>query len=174
MICSKLNKMAYFVIDGLDECPSGEKDLVLESIKQCQESQKILLCVSLRWEPDVQSRFRPTQLTSPTYSSIPQQHPELEAYINSEIDGCINSGRLQIASEELIPVIKNVLGLKSKGMFLWVSLLITCICSLTSDYDIVQALDDLPQSLAEIYGRLLDSMLPHISDIRKQYCNWFR
>ena len=155
-ICSKLNKVVYFVIDGLDECISEEKDLFLENMKRCQESQKISLCVSLRWEPDVQSGFCPTQLTSPTYSSIPEQNPEVEAYINSEIDACINSGRLQIASEELIPAMKKVLGLKSKGMFLWVSLLITCVCSLTSDYDIIQALNDLPQSLAEIYGRLLD------------------
>ena len=150
-------KPIYLVLDGLDQCESDQQEIILKTIKALQESIKILLCISARWEPDQNPIPQMGELSSLTTYKIPEDNPDIVAFIDTEINDCISSGRLTISSREIIPIVKELLASKSEGMFLWASLSLKMLCSQPSEHDILQALQDLPlpNNLPEVYSRLL-------------------
>ena len=147
------NRKAYVVLDGLDECETAERVTVLEFICAFQRSFTLLLCLSSRLEPDSTSKLRPGQITAPRFTVIPDVNPDIEAFIKSELEICISCGKLIIGDPAIILEIRDALIVGSQGIFLWVVLQIMSLCSMKSDYDIRQALADLPKDLSETYSR---------------------
>ncbi|KAF2179093.1 hypothetical protein K469DRAFT_674764, partial [Zopfia rhizophila CBS 207.26] len=149
------NRKAYFVLDGLDECNSTERNILIQQLRKLQESFALSLCVSLRLEPNNTLILSSEQFTAARVISIPDKNPDIEAFIEAKLESCIKSQKLVIGNPNLILEIQDTLLKGSQGMFLWVALQIESLCAMRTDDAIQNALADLPKDLPETYSRIL-------------------
>ncbi|CAI7623036.1 unnamed protein product [Penicillium glandicola] len=149
----------FLVVDGLDELHEQQRDIVIQQLSDLQnETFAMLLCISLREDPNenpLKTNF--TQLAAPVVTAIPNNTPDIEDFIETELESRIESGKLTIGSPLLILEIQDALLNGSQGMFLWVALQIESLCAMESDEEIRQALADLPKDLSETFSRTLRS-----------------
>ncbi len=146
---------AYFVLDGLDECDYSEREILTEQLRKLQTTFALLLCVSLRVEPNNALELSLGQFTAARVTSVPDDNPDIEAFIGAELESCIESRKLVIGEPALILEIQDALLERSEGMFLWVALQIQSLCSMKTDQAIRDALADLPKDLSETFSRIL-------------------
>ncbi|KAJ6018964.1 hypothetical protein N7522_001031 [Penicillium canescens] len=146
---------AYIVIDGIDECEYSERRILMEELKRLQDTFAIRLCISLRLEPNKPLEVNTDGLMHTTISPIPDNSSEIGAFIQAELESCIESQRLVVGDPHLILEIRDTLSQRSQGMFLWVVLQIETLCVMDSDHAIRQALEDLPSNLRETFSRIL-------------------
>ncbi|KAJ6071845.1 hypothetical protein N7499_009859 [Penicillium canescens] len=146
---------AYIVIDGIDECEYSERRILMEELKRLQDTFAIRLCISLRLEPNKPLEVNTDGLMHTTISPIPDNSSEIGAFIQAELESCIESQRLVVGDPHLILEIRDTLSQRSQGMFLWVVLQIETLCMMDSDHAIRQALEDLPSNLRETFSRIL-------------------
>ncbi|KAJ5448381.1 hypothetical protein N7445_003202 [Penicillium cf. griseofulvum] len=149
----------FLVVDGLDELDAHQRDIVLQQLSDLQSDTFVmLLCISLREGPNenpLKTNF--TQLAAPVITSIPNNTPDIEHFIETELESRIESGKLTIGSPLLILEIQDALLKGSQGMFLWVALQIDSLCAMESDEEIREALAGLPKDLSETFSRTLRS-----------------
>lgn len=146
---------AYFILDGLDECDSAERQILIQQLRRLQKSFIMLLCVSLRVEPGNTLKLSLENFTAARIASIPDDNPDIAAFIDAELGNCIESKNLLIGNPTLILEIQDALLKRSQGMFLWVALQIKSLCDMETDHAIRQALADLPKDLSETFSRIL-------------------
>jgi ankyrin repeat protein len=145
----------YFVLDGLDECDYEERETLVQALRKIQEKRKLLVCASFRKEPNKGLQPMTTQLSATRVVSLPDDNPDIEAFIEAELERCLRQERLVIGDPTLILKIQDALSEGSQGMFLWVALQIQTLCSMKTDYAIQEALTDLPKDLSETFARIL-------------------
>ena len=146
---------AYFVLDGLDECDYNERSTLILQLRKLQDTFTMLLCISFRLEPDNVLKLNPEDFTAPRSISIPEDNPDIEFFIENELENCIESKKLVIGNPTLILEIRDALLQGSQGMFLWVALQIISLYAMKTDDAIRQALVDLPKDLSETFTRIL-------------------
>ncbi|KAH0547752.1 hypothetical protein FGG08_000009 [Glutinoglossum americanum] len=142
---------AYFILDGLDGCDYAERKILIRQLRKLQETFTLALCVSIRNALILRSeRFIATGI-----ASIPEENPDIEAFIETELASCIESGEIVIKDPGLILKIQDTLLKGSQGMFLWVALQIKSLGFMETDGAIFRALADLPKDLSETFTRIL-------------------
>ncbi|KAF2804460.1 uncharacterized protein BDZ99DRAFT_452051 [Mytilinidion resinicola] len=146
---------AYFVLDGLDECDDEEKETLVRALRKIQEKLKVLVCASFREEPNNGLQSIINQLLATRAVSIPDDNPDIEAFIEADLKRCLRQERLTIGDPTLILDIQDALSKGSQGMFLWVALQIQSLCSMKTDHAIREALADLPKDLSSTFARIL-------------------
>src|ERR1700733_3582501 len=149
------NHKAYFILDGLDECDDTERQILIRQLRELQEMFALLICVSFRLEAGNSLRLSSEQFTTPTVITIPDDNPDIERFISTELESCIQSGKLAIGNPALILEIQDALLEKAQGMFLWVALQIESLCAEKTYEAIRQTLSDLPKDLPETFSRIL-------------------
>ena len=149
------NYKAYFILDGLDECDYTEGKILIQELRKLQNTFVLLLCVSLRLEPNNALKLSPEQFNNATTFSIPDNNPDIKVFIGAELESCVESRKLVIGNPALILEIQDALLKGSQGMFLWVALQIESLCAMKTDNDIRDALADLPKDLSETFSRIL-------------------
>jgi hypothetical protein len=112
------NCKAYFILDGLDECDYTERKVLIQQLQKLQEIFTLLLCVSFRLEPNNALKWGSEQFTAAIITLIPDDNPDIEAFIGTELESCIESKKLAIGNPALILEIQDALLEKSQGMFL--------------------------------------------------------
>ncbi|KAF7114771.1 hypothetical protein CNMCM5793_000310 [Aspergillus hiratsukae] len=142
------------VLDGLYECPESEQQTTIELLHQLQQHFKILICLSFR--KDTENHVKTL--------TIPENNPDIEAYIDAELRERLESDRLCVGDPAIILSIQHALVTGAQGMFLWASLLLDCICVEQTDEGILQALDSLPQSLSETFTRVLQQAIKELCE----------
>jgi ankyrin repeat protein len=145
----------YLVLDGLDECALMDKAILVPALQKIQEKMSISVCASFREEPNNGLQAIAEQLLDAHIVCIPKNNPDIEAFIEADLERCLRQGRLNIRDPTLISKIQDALLEGSQGMFLWVTLQIQSLCSMNTDYAIQEALSDLPKDLSETYARVL-------------------
>ncbi|KAJ5909564.1 hypothetical protein N7504_004207 [Penicillium tannophilum] len=148
---------AYLVIDGLDECETADRQIVIEELRWLQQRISLLVCASVRKEPrDLYGiDLAWERLESAEIAATPDNASDIEVFIETELELCIRSGKLTIGNPLLILEIQDALLKGSQGMFLWVALQIDNLCTMCTDEAIRQALVDLPRTLSETFHRIL-------------------
>ena len=148
---------AYFILDGLDECNVIERNTVIQQLRKLQETFALRLCVSLRLGPANFHILDPQlqQLIAAKTISIPDDNPEIDAFIMSELESHVESGKLKLGHPALVLEIYEALTKGSQGMFLWAALQVESICAMRTDEAIRQALRNLPKDLPETFSRIL-------------------
>lgn len=145
----------YFLLDGLDEIEPKVREKLFSYLqglqKSAQEMFPLLLCVSVRLEPNNTLRSWPGNVDA---ISIPEDNPDIKLYIDDELERCIESGKLVIGNPTLILEIQQALYQKAQGMFLWVAIQIKLLCSMKIDHTIKEALLDLLRDLSETFSRV--------------------
>ncbi|KAK1751314.1 hypothetical protein QBC47DRAFT_434211 [Echria macrotheca] len=146
----------YVILDGLDECEADEKILLLGYLKELQTFLRIHLCVSLRLEANRGKWKEYDRLDPDILLAIPENNPDIAEFVKFELRSLLDSGELAVSDAGLVREIEDRLITGSKGMFLWVSLQLQTIChKYGTDRDIRRALQSLPQSLPDVYKRIL-------------------
>ncbi|KAJ5998550.1 hypothetical protein N7451_006360 [Penicillium sp. IBT 35674x] len=155
--CLPPEMKAYLVIDGLDECETADRQLVIEELRWLQQRISLLICASVRKEPrDLYGiDLAWERLESAEIVATPDNASDIEVFIETELELCIRSGKLTIGNPLLILEIQDALLKGSQGMFLWVALQIDNLCTMCTDEAIRQALVDLPRTLSETFNRIL-------------------
>jgi ankyrin repeat protein len=146
---------AYFVLDGLDECDSAEREILIPQLRKLQQTLLLLLCVSIRLDPDNALKLSSERFTAAQVTLIPDDNPDIEAFISAELESRIESKKLVIGHPALLLEIQDALLQGSQRMFLWVALQIESLCDMKTDNTIGQALADLPKDLPETFFRIL-------------------
>ncbi|KAJ5549351.1 hypothetical protein N7513_006585 [Penicillium frequentans] len=148
---------AYLVIDGLDECETADRQIVIEELRWLQQRIALLVCASVRKEPrDLYGiDLAWERLESAEIAVTPDNASDIEVFIETELELCIRSGKLTIGNPLLILEVQDTLLKGSQGMFLWVALQIDNLCTMCTDEAIRQALVDLPRTLSETFNRIL-------------------
>ena len=142
------SKVTRIVIDGIDEGDHATQQEVLKSLVEIQQSAshhcKVL--ISSRDEPQIQK-----SLAAKTHLNLGEKTIEgLSLYIKDRIKGLqasfpdIDSAVWDLAEQRLHG--------KAKGMFLWVRLVTDMLSYQTSEYELKNAIDQLPEGLDKAYG----------------------
>ena len=145
----------YLVLDGLDECALTERATLVPALQKIQEKMSISVCASFREEPNSGLQAIAQQLLDVHVVCIPKNNPDIAAFIEADLERCLQQERLNIRDPTLISKIQDALLEGSQGMFLWVTLQIQSLCSMNTDHAIQEALSDLPKDLSETYARVL-------------------
>ncbi|KAE8553987.1 hypothetical protein EYB25_002525 [Talaromyces marneffei] len=146
---------AIFVLDGLDECDHPVAKKVIGYLRRMQSTLNLHICISLRLDANRLLRYAREQLVQCTKTSIPVDNPDIESFIERELENRIQSDELVIGDPELILDVRDSLMVGSQGMFLWVALQIDILCTMKTDLGIRQALDNLPRDLSNTFTRIL-------------------
>ncbi|RYN73204.1 hypothetical protein AA0117_g7987 [Alternaria alternata] len=148
--------MTYFVIDGLDECDETERRILVDAFQKIQKKLKALFCISLRIEPNKSLSFITEQLLATRVVPLPEKNPDIDAFIEADLNRCLEQELLTIGDPTLIIDIQDALVAGSQGMFLWAALQIQSLCSMKTDHAIRKALADLPKDISQTFARILD------------------
>ncbi|GLA81330.1 hypothetical protein AtubIFM56815_004974 [Aspergillus tubingensis] len=145
---------AFFILDGLMHCDAEARQVILTSLLEIQKFIKLSLCVSVRPEP---AGFLQelNQLSNRQFLSVEDNKPDIDAFINAELERCLESGKLVINDPALILEIRDSLSQGAQGMFLWASLQIEALCLERTDADVRDALANLPKDLSALYTTIL-------------------
>ncbi|KAH0551075.1 hypothetical protein GP486_007577, partial [Trichoglossum hirsutum] len=149
------DRRAYFILDGLDECNYAERKILIQGLRKLQETFTLALCASIRLDPGNALVLSSEQFIATRITSIPDENPDIETFIEAELASCIESRELVIGDPRLILKIQDALLEGSQGMFLWAALQIKSLCFMKTDDAILQALADLPKDLSETFSRIL-------------------
>ncbi|KAK1536005.1 hypothetical protein CPAR01_09547 [Colletotrichum paranaense] len=144
----------YIIVDGLDDCGAEERRIVLQQLTNTQQP-------SSRWHLGISAQptaddFVKIHLKPNWNVSLPAENPDIEFFIDVEMEARLDNGDLAVGDPALIADIKKALLKGANGMFLWVALQLDAICSEASDYDIKEAIKSLPRDLTATYTRILE------------------
>lgn len=145
----------YLVLDGLDELQAQEMANLMPALRKLQQMCPLCICISSRTEPGRDRRSDFEELISLTVSSFTEENPEIDAYIQNQLEQCVSTGRLALNDPSLILEIRETLRTRSRGMFLWTALQMDALCLAPTDEAIRDALENLPKDLSETYTRNL-------------------
>lgn len=111
------DKRYFFIIDGIEDCESGEIHLLIQEIgKLCRKrTQALNILVASRPELGTQL-FRSYAPNSKVSLGGERTQADINQYIASTLDRCLADGELQIGDENLILSIMAELQSKSCGM----------------------------------------------------------
>ncbi|KAJ5713959.1 uncharacterized protein N7483_011140 [Penicillium malachiteum] len=149
----------FLVIDGLDDLSAYERVVTIAELSKIQEKVNIHLCVSFRSDPTSHKRrFCFEDFDNATVMPIPDNTSEIQAFILEELEACLENQKLVVGDPTLILEIREALFNGSQGMFLWAALQIETMCSMKTDFELRQSLQNLPQDLAETFSRVLQRL----------------
>ena len=141
-----------FVLDGIDDCTKQETEELCSQLSNLQASIRLHICISTGLEQN--SDFvHNSSLRKKQTIMIPEQNPDIEAFIDAELARRIESRELVLGDGTLVLEIRNALLQGAQGMMLWVALQIDAICTEKSDAEIRIALQALPSTLTEVFAR---------------------
>ncbi|KAF7524784.1 hypothetical protein G7054_g11317 [Neopestalotiopsis clavispora] len=148
-------KGVRLLLDGTDECPEEEFDLIQTGLLKLSAECSILSCVSYRDQADgLQAKI--WSAGQGAIMSIPDHNPDIAEFIEAELQRLMQSGKLSVGDPSLLIIIREALLQGAGGMFLWVALQIDTICAERTDHLIRRALDNLPKSLSGTFRRILE------------------
>ncbi|KPM39010.1 hypothetical protein AK830_g7538 [Neonectria ditissima] len=154
-IAFKPQSHCYFVLDGLDECLEADRQTLLALCVALQQRLQLNLCVSFRLEADNRIQQSLDQFDDPAVLTIPEENPDIVAFIDAELKARIHEDKLNIGDPNFILEIRDALLTGAQGMFLWVALQISSLCAERTDEKIRNALQDMPKDLSETFSRIL-------------------
>lgn len=153
------SKVARIIVDGIDEIDRSSQEEVLKALIELQKSTDhcCKLLVSSRDEPQIQK-----SLAARTQLRLGEKTVEgLSLYIKDRTK--ILQQHFPGMNPALVKIAEQRLHSKAKGMFLWVRLVTQMLIHQTSELEIEDAIDRLPEGLDEAYGVIkarIDSLRP--------------
>lgn len=116
----KLSKIAYLIIDGLDECPEFDRNKILEFIAHYPQNTTSVckIVISSRSDIDIMKGLSGalTGCTELALSDV-RDRADINHYIEDQIQERIHKGTLVVRDPSLIDEIKTVLSQRSEGMY---------------------------------------------------------
>lgn len=147
-------KTARVVIDGIDEFNHQTQQEVLKAMVELQKrvgpSCKLLICS--RFEPQISRLLSPMIHIKLEHKT----HVGLNLYIQRKVKDL--ESHFWDMERSLLIAVEERLKSKAKEMFLWVRLVVAMLLQESSEYEVEQAIDRLPDGLDEAYGQILSRL----------------
>ncbi|KAH7227560.1 hypothetical protein BKA60DRAFT_123301 [Fusarium oxysporum] len=159
---AKAIKNWFIVLDGLDECNTGQQSRVLKFfqavVSRAGASSHISILLSSR-ETCTSAIKRNFPGSQRLVTGLQNTSADIVAYVDDIIIEKLSTGELVVSDPSLIDEILKTIASKEQGMFLWAFLAIEDICSGKSDKEIRQALKDIPSDLPTTFDRALSRIV---------------
>lgn len=158
------SKHTYLIIDALDECVLGDLPKLLNFI-QASSSSRVKWIISSGNQPHIERRIKSNQHLA-TLSL--EQNAE---HVSRSVDEYIKLRVANLSSiadnEDLQAEVRDVMRRKAHGTFLWVALVIGELDE-ASSWEVQHIVKELPESLKEVYRRMIKQIQEHKQRIAKQ------
>ena len=149
----------FIIVDGIDDLEKPERIKTIRELSKLQEKFHIRLCGSSRSDLTRYDRnINPVSFVSAVVMPIPENSSEIQTFIPQQLESCLELQKLVMGDPTLILEIRDALCHGSQGMFLWVALQIETLCTMKTDFELRQALQDLPKDLAGTFSRVLQRL----------------
>ncbi|WKT47235.1 hypothetical protein QSH57_012140 [Fusarium oxysporum f. sp. vasinfectum] len=159
---AKAIKSWFIVLDGLDECNTGQQSRLLKFfqavVSRAGASSHISILLSSR-ETCTNAIKRSFPGSQRLVTGLQNTSADIGAYVDDIIIEKLSTGELVVSDPSLIDEILKTIASKEQGMFLWAFLAIEDICSGKSDKEIRQALKDIPSDLPTTFDRALSRIV---------------
>jgi Cdc6-like AAA superfamily ATPase len=103
----------YLVLDGLDECEIRERQSLVSLLGQLWEKFQLIICISFRTDTKTQPILG---LQAKWTLKIPDNNPDIEEFIEAELEARIESGSLLVGNPVIILEIQDALQAGAQGM----------------------------------------------------------
>lgn len=161
LVCRHLSNLpsAIIIIDAADEC--SDIDQLLPGLIRLTEKGTAKVVLTCRREPNLVNMLQSKLGLSMGPGDIQE---DIRSYLEHQIS------QSEILSNALVRHrITRILSIRSKGMFLWVALMIKELDLCTVE-EIDHTLDRLPDGLNEVYERILTRLHDTLKPSRKTFC----
>lgn len=157
---------AYFVIDALDECTSGLKDLIKLMFEFMRKSNKIRWLISSR--PDVPIRKSDRGRLVVELDAQKLQEP-VSTFIDYKLDELRYTESVPgYDDDSVVAAIGCEIRKKAENTFLWVALVFKELEEVEG-WDALDHLQNIPSGLSKIYELIISKIESH-SEINAQRC----
>ena len=162
LICQHLYNLprATIVIDAADEC--SNINLLLPGLIELTHRSSVKIILTSRREPDLIKIFGDRLNLDMGPEDLRE---DIRAYLEYQVD------QSRILSDPRVRHrIIRILNIRSKGMFLWVALMVKELELQSTIEELEDALDSLPEGLNEVYERILTRLHDSLMPSRKTFC----
>lgn len=154
----------YVVIDALDECTEDLKSLLDFVFQSCSDSNRVKWIISSRIENRIESQPIPAASKNRhTVLQLSENQEQMSHAVNAFIKYKVDSLVKLNGNDELRDQVFKTMQKKAGGTFLWVALACKELGA-TGRRHILKKLDRMPSKLSELYGQILDRILPPDGD----------
>ncbi|KAL8935119.1 MAG: hypothetical protein Q9216_005580 [Gyalolechia sp. 2 TL-2023] len=147
----------YIVVDALDETSDSHRTGILSQLNNLGPHVRIMTTSR-------HIQFDHPDLAASTRLEIRAHDEDLQTYITGRIDGAIRLSRLVPTAPGLKIEILSTVTSSSEGMFLVAKLHLDSIASKTTKKAVRKALDELPETLDDVYREALDRINQQSND----------
>lgn len=154
----------YLIIDALDECAPGDLPKLLNFI-QASSSSRVKWIISSRNQPQIERRIKSNQhlVTLSLEQNAEHVSRSVDEYIKLRVANLSSIAD----NEDLQTEVGNIMRRKAHGTFLWVSLVIGELDA-ASSWEVQHIVKELPESLKEVYRRMVRQIQKHRRRIAEQ------
>lgn len=97
----------HLVLDGFDEFPEVERRALVEQLKELQSWLQLRICISWRLEAKSRAQQNFDVFRQHAILEIPRVNPEIEKFVNREIDALLENGELLIRDTVIVHEIRQ-------------------------------------------------------------------
>jgi hypothetical protein len=147
----------YWIIDGLDECIADRGLLVRLMGEVFTSLTTIKVMLVSRFSTDIAEEIR--LLATPVYEIVPEDNRnDIVLYVSKKMEEW-GSAEHNTTQNALVKEISD----RAQGGFLWTRLVLECLEGECNIEGIVEALQKMPDKLATVYERIVDSCLSRLN-----------
>ena len=157
--CSRVPKHSI-ILDALDECENVK--ILLPGLFELSQKHSIKVVFTSRREQNLISELNGLPVVNISPEDVAD---DIKAYINHQV-----SEQPTLCDRRVRPRIIRILNARSKGMFLWVALMIKELVSLSSIHEIDEALSSIPEDLEGVYERILKRLHSNLKPSKRLLC----
>jgi NACHT domain len=170
------NKLAFIVLDGIDEAPRKERETLFRLLKDLEDSSKSIMRpriqVLLIGRPDLRDDTVFIWEKPIIYIEVSARKTkdDILAYIKSNVGRvrALKQAREPLESrQKLQKEIITKLSDGANGMFLWVNLMLDQIYDMSRPSDINDALNNAPRSLSKMIRHIFERLEEDLRGFRK-------
>jgi len=154
ILCDPSLKVAYVIIDALDECESDLPKLLDFVVQNSTASPRIKWIVSSRNRTDIEQKLQLDNLRMRLSLELKENAEQVSYAVDAYIDHCVSELAAIQYDKPLQDQIRGKIRRKANGTFLWVSLIIKELKEVET-WEILQVLDEVPMDLKEVYSRMV-------------------
>ena len=163
-------KRIYIVLDALDECEEGSRDLLLQLLLDYAELlQQVKVLITSRPQKGMSYFFEGRNVS--TIAVEPRHlNPDIRIYVEGRVVSSLEpfpevrppgSQILRVENPALQARIFDSLTKSKDDVFFWVELQLDKLCRQNSDTGIQEALLELPRNSSGIYNRVITGIKDH-------------
>lgn len=106
----------YLILDGFDEFPEVERQILVEQLKELQSWLQLRICISWRLEAKSRAREDFETFRQSATLKIPIINPDIEKFVNTEVDALLENEELLIKGDTIVHEIRQRLVEGANGM----------------------------------------------------------